>query len=126
MRFVDEASEHRLRDLDRVLRPAFTDNLSLSVATVTVTPSGSARMMSRNLRPGTVMSPACATLISLAATSSTSRSVPVMLSRLLRAESITFDNTGMVWRRSTTPMTLCRGPRICSRDAVNFMRGPEF
>ena len=38
--------------------------------------------------------------------------------------SNTFANTGMVWRRSTTPMTACKGANNFSRSAVNFMGSP--
>jgi hypothetical protein len=83
--------------------------------------SGNERKISSSFLPGMVMSPLCCTLTCVLATSSTSRSVPVMLSLLSRAASSTFASTGMVWRRSTTPMTLCRGPRRSSREAVSFM-----
>ncbi len=81
--------------------------------------------MSSSLRPGTVTSPACCTLTpllaALAATSSTSRSVPVMLSRFSRADNNTFASTGIVCRRSTTPMTLCNGASSSSRVPVSFI-----
>jgi hypothetical protein len=67
------------------------------------------------------MSPAAATLASVLAIISTSRSVPVSDSRLLRALISTLARIGMVCRRSTTPITLCRGPRNCSRLRENFM-----
>ena len=47
--------------------------------------------------------------------------IPVTLNRPSRAASSTFASTGIVCRRSTTPMTLCRGARMSSRVAVSFM-----
>jgi len=51
---------------------------SASTLTETDAFSGSARKISKNFRPGTVMSPACWTDTSVAATSSTSRSLAVI------------------------------------------------
>src|SRR2546429_6051963 len=103
------------------LRPARTDTRSPSVLSMMLTFSGNERKMSRSLRPGTVISPGCCTLTAQVATSSTSRSVPVTLSLLSRAASSTFASTGIVCRRSTTPMTLWRGASSSSRAAVSFM-----
>ena len=103
------------------LRPARTTSRSLSALSVTLVPSGVARRISSSLRPGTVTSPGADTVSVAALTSSTSRSVPVTLRRLFFALSSTFESTGMVWRRSTTPITFCTGPRSSSRVAVIFM-----
>ena len=70
----------RRRQVDRLkrLRPALITTFSPSTVIATATFSGSARRISRNFRPGTVMSPASCTVTSVAATNSTSRSVAVM------------------------------------------------
>ncbi len=55
------------------LRPALITTFSPSTARDTDSFSGSARRMSKNLRPGTVMSPASCTATSVEATNSTSK-----------------------------------------------------
>jgi DNA polymerase III sliding clamp (beta) subunit (PCNA family) len=49
------------------------------------------------------------------------QTMPVLANVLLAARDNKLSITGMVWRRSTTPMTLCRGARRSSREAVSFM-----
>src|SRR5205807_2447978 len=72
-------------------------------------------------RPGAVTSPGCHTLTAQVTTSSTSGSVPVTFTLLSRVASSTFANTGIVCRRSTTPITLWRGASSSSRAAVDFI-----
>ena len=75
-------------------------------------------------RPGAVISPGCRTLTVQVATSSTSRSLPVTFSLLSGAPAARSRPTGIVCRRSTTPMTLWRGASSSSRAAVSFIDRP--
>src|SRR5207302_4684175 len=79
------------------------------------------RALRRYPRPGAVTSPGCHTLTAQVTTSSTSGSVPVTFTLLSRVASSTFANTGIVCRRSTTPITLWRGASSSSRAAVDFI-----
>jgi len=107
--------------LDKVkrLRPARTDTRSPSVLTLTLVFSGSERKISSSLRPGTVISPGCAR--------SCAGRHQFHLDRFRHAQSIVPGSQQHVrqhrhgLRRSTTPMTLCRGTSSSSRVAVSFM-----
>ena len=77
--------------------------------------------MSSSLRPDKVISPPVSTETSARATNSTSRSVAVTSSSAPLGTSSTFDNIGIVCRRSTTPITACNGFNNTSRVALNFM-----
>ena len=102
-------------------RPDRTCSFSPLTLTDTSAPSGNARQMSSNLRPDTVISPPAWTSALVWATSSTSRSVAVTASSPSFATSNTLDRIGIVWRRSTTPITACRGFRRTSLLALNFI-----
>ena len=115
--------ERAARSVDNVnrLRPAFSVSLSPASATSTVAASGSARQISWSFRPGTVTSPLACPSTAASATISTSRSVAVTRSRPPSTASKMLLRIGIVCRRSTTPTTVCRGFRIVSRDALNFI-----
>jgi len=124
---VENSTVRRLQiDKLKRLRPALITTFSPSTASDTDSFSGSARRMSKNFRPGTVMSPASCTATSVEATNSTSKSVAVIHNCPCRTPSNTLARTGMVWRRSTTPITACSGASNFSRSAVNFMGTPVY
>src|ERR1700761_2352654 len=81
------------------LRPELTVARSPASLNCTLLPSGRARQISNSLRAGTVISPGCAPLASTFADISTSRSVPVKVTRSLFALTSGFDNTNHLLQR---------------------------
>ena len=114
------------RELKR-LRPALIETLLAFRDQRNVVFSGKERRISSSFRPGTVISPAL-----LHGDLGRRHQLHLEVGgrdrqcarRALR--NSTLASTGMVWRRSTTPMTACRGASNFSRSAVNFMACPSL